>query len=254
MHPRPARQPRSLDSRVRRAGRCAWHRAPRAGGVRALLRRRRSPAQAPHVALGVIGASPLPIAVGQRFSLKVTHFPSESAARAAIDQRKIEGAFVASPVERSGSSLPGRARPAPRRSAARSPPRRPRCARRSSSFRFTHCRVDDAGGCVSFLVVMALVVGGYLRRHRDGVRRIGDPGSAPRGAGQRAVCGALLTDTFAGPLIGAIPTSKFLVPRGPPHPCDARRRIRGAEVLRHHQRLINPTDRPWFVQHPWKRP
>ena len=52
----------------------------------------------PHrVPLGVVGSSPLPAAVGQAFSLKLRQYPSESAALAAIDHRKIDGAFVAGP-------------------------------------------------------------------------------------------------------------------------------------------------------------
>ena len=56
----------------------------------------------PHkVAFGVVGASPLPVAVGKQFSLKTTVYASESAALAAIDERKIDGAFVAGPAGRS---------------------------------------------------------------------------------------------------------------------------------------------------------
>ena len=51
-----------------------------------------------HVAVGVVGTSPLPIAVGRQFSLKTTRYSSESAALTAIDQRKIDGAFVAGPA------------------------------------------------------------------------------------------------------------------------------------------------------------
>ena len=70
----------------------------------------------------------------------------------------------------------------------------------------------DRSGTVSFLVVMALVVGGYLsatiattvagsatRRRR-----------APILAGV-AVVGALVTDLVAGPLLHAIPSDKFLL-------------------------------------------
>ncbi len=53
----------------------------------------------PHdVPVGVVGASPLPIAVAKQFSLKLTQYSSESAASAAIDQRKVVGAYVAGPA------------------------------------------------------------------------------------------------------------------------------------------------------------
>jgi hypothetical protein len=69
----------------------------------------------------------------------------------------------------------------------------------------------DASGAVSFFVVMALIIGGYLsstiamafggrvtRRRRLASLAIA------------AVIGALLTDTLAGPVLDAVPTSKFL--------------------------------------------
>ena len=70
----------------------------------------------------------------------------------------------------------------------------------------------DAGGTVSFLVVMALIVGGYL----SSTIAMAFGGSATRhgrlaALALAAVCGALLTDIFAGPLLGAVPTSKFVV-------------------------------------------
>ena len=70
----------------------------------------------------------------------------------------------------------------------------------------------DASGAVSFFVVMALIIGGYLsstiamafggRTTRR--RRLASLAIA-------AVIGALLTDALAGPVLGTIPTSKFLV-------------------------------------------
>src|SRR6187401_335149 len=53
----------------------------------------------PHkVAFGVVGTSPLPVAVGKQFSLKTTRYASEADALSAIDQRKIDGALVAEPA------------------------------------------------------------------------------------------------------------------------------------------------------------
>jgi hypothetical protein len=65
---------------------------------------------------------------------------------------------------------------------------------------------------VSFFVVMALIVGGYLSS-TIGLAFGGRATKRGRLAALAivAVIGALLTDTLAGPLLGAVPTSKFLV-------------------------------------------
>ena len=56
----------------------------------------------PHeVAFGVVGASPLPVAVGKQFSLKTTRYASEAAALTRSTERKIDGALVADPAGRS---------------------------------------------------------------------------------------------------------------------------------------------------------
>ena len=70
----------------------------------------------------------------------------------------------------------------------------------------------DAAGIVPFLLTMALVVGGYL----SATMAMAFGGSStPRARGAAlagvAVLGGLLTCTIAGPILGAIPTSKFLV-------------------------------------------
>ena len=70
----------------------------------------------------------------------------------------------------------------------------------------------DRSGAVPFLVVMALVIGGYLSATI--ATTIGGPAThrwrAPVLAGV-AVIGSLATDLVAGPLLGAIPTDKFFV-------------------------------------------
>ncbi len=70
----------------------------------------------------------------------------------------------------------------------------------------------DASGAVSFFVVMALIVGGYLAS----TIALAFGGQATRRGrlgwlALAALIGALLTDTLAGPVLGAAPTSKFLV-------------------------------------------
>ena len=167
----------------------------------------------PHdVAFGVVGVSPLPIAVGKQFSLKVTQYASESAARAAIDRRKIDGALIAGP---SGATLIVAPAASPAGATAL-----------STAFGVAavalHQKVEivqvhplpsgDASGTVSFLVVMALIIGGYL----SSTIAMAFGGQATRrgrlaSLALAAVIGALLTDTLAGPVLGAVPTSKFLV-------------------------------------------
>ena len=69
----------------------------------------------------------------------------------------------------------------------------------------------DAGGAVSFFCVMALIIGGYL----SSTIAMAFGGAVTRrrrlvSLAVAAVIGALLTDTLAGPVLGAVPTSKFL--------------------------------------------
>ena len=117
----------------------------------------------PHrVPLGVVGSSPLPAAVGQAFSLKLRQYPSESAALAAIDHRKIDGAFVAGPggarlivVPAAGNA--GASALTAAFGAAAAALKQP-----LEVVQVHKLPPTDAGGGVSFFVVMALIVGGYL--------------------------------------------------------------------------------------------
>ena len=167
----------------------------------------------PHdVRIGVVGVSPLPIAVGKQFSLKLTQYSSESAASAAIDQRKIVGAYVAGPtraklivVPAAGSAVASALGSAFGAASAS-------VGQKLEVVQLHPLPAGDSGGIASFLVVMALIVGGYLAS----TITMAYGGSATRHGRLAAlacvaVFGALLTDTFAGPVIGAIPTSKFLV-------------------------------------------
>ena len=167
----------------------------------------------PHnVAFGVVGGSPLPVAVGKQFSLKVRQYPDEAAARSAIDHRKIDGAFVAASgggtllvvpaASNAGATALGTAFGAA-------------AAALGQKLRVVQVHTlptGDTSGNVSFLVVMALIVGGYLASTFG----MAFGGSATR-RGRLAslalvsVFGALLTDVFAGPVLDAVPTSKFPV-------------------------------------------
>ncbi|HXY85926.1 MAG TPA: hypothetical protein VEH52_10660 [Gaiellaceae bacterium] len=167
----------------------------------------------PHkVPLGVVGSPRLPIALGRRFSLKLTSYPSVAAARDAIDKRKIDGAFVSGPT---GATLIV----APAAGAAMASALGTAFAAGGAAVgeRITLVQVHtlpsrDASGNVSFLVVMALIIGGYLASTIG--LAFGGPATRRRRLASLAlvsVIGALFTDVFAGPVIGAIPTSKFFV-------------------------------------------
>ncbi len=167
----------------------------------------------PHeVAFGLVGTSPVPAAVGKQFSLKTTRYSTESAALKAIDHRRIDGAFVVGPT---GAKL----FVVPAAGAAGATALSTAFATAAAAF---HQNVEvvpahplppgDASGAVSFFVVMALIVGGYL----SSTIAMAFGGRATRrrrltSLAVAAAIGALLTDTLAGPLLGAVPTSKFLV-------------------------------------------
>ena len=166
----------------------------------------------PHgVALGVVGSPAMPAAVGKSFSLKTVSYPSEAAALHAIDERKVVGALVVSPA---GAKLFVVPAAGPSAAAALG-------AAFSAAAVAFHKKIEivqvhplpkgDAVGIVSFLLTMALVVGGYL----SATMAMAFGGlSTPRGRAAAlsivAVLGALATATIAGPVLGAIPTSKFL--------------------------------------------
>lgn len=162
--------------------------------------------------LGVVGVSPLPAAVGKQFSLGIRRYPTETAARAAIDHRTIDGALVAAPsgarlivVPAAGASGAIALANAFGSAAA--------ALHRKLAVVQAHPLPDgDEGGNVSFLVVMALIVGGYLS---STITTVLSGTSTRRGRlvslGLVTAAGALLTDVIAGPILDAIPTSKFLV-------------------------------------------
>jgi hypothetical protein len=166
----------------------------------------------PHrVPLGVVGSSPLPAAVGKAFSLKLRQYPSEGAALAAIDHRKIDGAFVAAPggdrlVVVPASGNPGASALTAAFGAAAAALKQP-----LEVVQVHKLPPTDASGSVSFFVVMALIVGGYLSA-TIALAFGGATTTRQRrllALGIVAVFGALITDLVAGPGLGAIPTSKF---------------------------------------------
>ena len=167
----------------------------------------------PHkVAFGVVGTSPLPIAVGKQFSLKTTQYASEADALNAIDQRKIDGALVAEPAGAKLIVVPAAGNAGASALGAVFTAAAAALNQKIAIVQAHPLPSGDASGAVSFFVVMALIIGGYLsstiamafggrstRRRRLAALAIA------------AVIGALFTDTLAGPVLGAIPSSKFLV-------------------------------------------
>jgi hypothetical protein len=164
-----------------------------------------------HVAFGVVGRSALPVAVGTRYSLRVSHYPSEQAAMTAIDNRKIYGAFVAAPgvgrlivVPAGGPGVATALSTAFGTAAAA-------LHQKIAVVQIHPLPSGDELGNVSFLLAMALIIGGYIASTIASTFG----GSATRHGRLAAltivsVIGALLTDVFAGPVLGATPTSKFL--------------------------------------------
>jgi hypothetical protein len=164
------------------------------------------------VRLAVVGTSPLPAAVGKQFSLRLTSYPNETAARSAIDKRKADAAFV---TGRAGSTLIV----APAAGAAMATALVNVFTAAGAAVKQTIPVVQvhalpsgDTFGNVSFLVVMALIIGGYLAS-TIGMAFGGPPTRRKRRLVSLAivsVVGALLTDAIAGPVLGALPSSKFL--------------------------------------------
>ncbi len=163
------------------------------------------------VRLAVVGSSPLPAAVGKQFSLRLAPYPDAAAARTAIDRRKADAAFVAG---RAGSTLiVAPAAGAPMATALVNVFTAAGAAvRQKVAVVEVHpLPAGDTFGNVSFLVVMALIIGGYLAS-TIGMAFGGPPTRRKRRLASLAIVsliGALLTDVIAGPVLGALPSSKF---------------------------------------------
>ena len=165
-----------------------------------------------HVRFGVVGTSKLPGAVATQFSLSLRPYSSEAAARSAIDNRRIDGAFVTGSA---GSTLI--VVPAAGNAGANALTGAFGAAAAALHVKLQVVPVhplpsSDAGGSASFLVVMALIIGGYL----SSTIATAFGGAMPRRGRLAAlaivaVIGALMTDVVAGLGIGALPTSKFFV-------------------------------------------
>ena len=162
--------------------------------------------------VGVVGPSPLAAAVSKQVGFELVPFADEAAAREAIDHRKIEGAFIGAPGGSTLLVVPA-AGPVMANALANAFGVGAAVAHQKLSVVQVHpLPTGDSGGATSFLVVMALVVGGYLAatislvfggaatRHRRLIALAGV-----------SFVGSLVVDLIAGPVIGALPSSKFVV-------------------------------------------
>ncbi len=164
------------------------------------------------VPFGVVGPPALADAVGTRFSLRTTRYKDEAAARRAIDHRQAYGALVTTPTGLKLVVAPAAGNAVATALATAFTTAAAATGRRLTVVQLHPLPSGDRSGAVSFLVVMALVIGGYLSATI--ATTIGGPAThrwrAPVLAGV-AVIGSLATDLVAGPLLGAIPTDKFFV-------------------------------------------
>jgi hypothetical protein len=168
----------------------------------------------PHnLPFGVVGApaADLAAAVGKQLSLRTTTYTGASAAARAIDRRSIYGALISGP---SGTSL--LVAPAASNGAAIALTNAFTKVAAAAGQKLTIVQVHpladgDRVGIVPFLVVMALVVGGYLSATM--ATTLGGAAAIRRHApilALVAAIGALATYLLAGPLLGGIPSGHFL--------------------------------------------
>ena len=128
------------------------------------------------VPFGVVGPPALVDAVGTRFSLRTIRYTDEAAAKRAIDRRRAYGALVTTPA---GLKLV--VAPAAGNAVATALTTAFTTAAAAGGRQLTVEQVHplpsgDRSGAVPFLVVMALVIGGYLSATI--ATTIGGPGDA----------------------------------------------------------------------------
>ena len=161
--------------------------------------------------VGVVGPAPLAAAVAKQVGFELVPFADEAAARDAIDHRRIDGAFIAAP---GGSTL--LVVPAAGPIMANGLTNAFGAGAAVAHQKLTVVQVHplppgDSGGATSFLVVMALVVGGYLAATISLV--FGGAATRHRRLVALAIvsfAGSFVTDLVAGPIIDALPSSKFV--------------------------------------------
>ncbi len=164
------------------------------------------------VQVGIVGPAPLAAAVAKQVGFELVPYASEAAARDAIDHRRIEGAFIGASGGATLLVVPA-ASPAMASGLANAFGVGAAAAQQKLTVVQVHpLPPGDAGGATSFLVVMALVVGGYLAATISLV--FGGAATRHRrllALAMVSLVGSLVTDLIAGPVIGALPSSKFVV-------------------------------------------
>ena len=135
-----------------------------------------------------------------------------TAARDAIDHRTIEGAFMGAPGGSMLLVVPA-AGPIMATGLANAFGAGAAIAHQKLTVVQVHpLPPGDSGGATSFLVVMALVVGGYLAATISLI--FGGAATRHRrliALAAVSLAGSLIVDLIAGPFFGALPSSKFLV-------------------------------------------
>ncbi len=166
----------------------------------------------PHnLPFGVVGSPALAAAVDKQFSLRAKTYADERAAKRAIDERSIYGALV---TDASGTTLlvtPAAANGVATALTAAFTAAAAATGQKLAVVQTHSLPSGDRGGIVSFLVAMALVIGGYLSAT---IATTLGGAATPRKRAPILACvavvGALVTDVIAGPLLGGIPSGHFL--------------------------------------------
>jgi hypothetical protein len=160
---------------------------------------------------GVTGSPVLAAAVGKQLSLRTRSYADESAARQAIDRRSIYGALI---TGNSGATLlvaPAAGNAVAALLASAFTQVAAAAGQKLVVVQVHELPGGDRVGVVSFLVAMALVVGGYLSATI--ATTLAGAATGRRRAVTLALvaaAGALITDLLAGPVLGAIPEGHFV--------------------------------------------
>ena len=159
---------------------------------------------------GVTGSPVLAAAIAKQLSLRTKVYADESAARRAIDRRTIYGALI---TGSSGAKLlvaPAAGNAVATLLASAFTQAAAATGQKLAVVQVHELPGGDRVGVVSFLVAMALVVGGYLSA-TIATTLAGAATGRRRAAALAFVtaAGALITDLLAGPALGAIPGGHF---------------------------------------------
>jgi hypothetical protein len=163
-----------------------------------------------NVPFGVTGSSVLAAAVAKQLPLRTKVYADESAARRAIDRRSIYGALMTRSSDATLLVAPAAGNAVAVLLASAFTQAAAATGQKLAVVQVHELPGGDRVGVVSFLVAMALVVGGYLSA------TIATTLAGAATGRRRAVAlafvaaaGALITDLLAGPVLGATPGGHF---------------------------------------------